>query len=165
MYGVIIAVSCILGALVWGLYGGKRRRDATPPEVKKLGLHFNRERNYRIRDQFPFLKEDPQISNCYAFNTISGLYQGHEIVAFDYHYETSGAAEHHVAFFTVTLPSEGKISTGSLTDVQQRHPELEIVLHQNQLALRFDFDLKTELFEPRLKQLIEIRNVLIEKGE
>ena len=162
MHGALIAVTCILGALVWGLYGGKRRRDAIPPEAKKLGLQFKRERNYRIADRFPFLKNTMHGSNCYAFDEIRGTYDGHEVTTFDYHHETAEAEMLHSSFFITILPPESTPSKIALADYQQQQPDINIQLSHDQLILRFEDDLKTEKLEPRLKQLIEILGLIVE---
>ncbi len=162
MHGALIAVTCILGALIWGLYGGKRRRDAAPPEAKRLNLKFIRERNYRIVALFPFLKDINPGTNCYAFNSMSGLYNGHEITMFDYHVETAEKGAHHSSFFVLQLSPKSHPSKTTLADIQHLHPDLNIDLSPTQLALQFKDTLKTKELEPRLKQLIEIHDLILE---
>lgn len=112
MGGAIIVVICIIGAVIWGLYAGKQRRDAMTLLAEELGLQFNHERNYRIADQYRFMDQLDQGSNRYAYNVLSGTYKGHQIAAFDYHYETYSrdsdgkrdTDHHHFSFFILTLP-------------------------------------------------------------
>ncbi len=113
MGGAIIAVICILGALVWGLYAGKKRRDAMTLLAERLGLAFRHERDYQLAKPHAFLDKLDQGSNRYAYNVMSGTYQGQDIVVFDYHYETYSTDSkgrrqthhHHFSFFMLTLGS------------------------------------------------------------
>src|SRR5581483_5507412 len=59
-----------------------------------------------------FLDALAQGSNRYAFNVLSGNYRGHDVLVFDYHYETEStdskgnSTTHHYYFscFILTLP-------------------------------------------------------------
>ena len=112
MGGAIIVVLCIIGAIAWGLYAGKKRRDAMTLLAERLGLAFRHERDYGLADRFAFLDKLRQGSNRYAYNVMSGTYLDHEITAFDYHYETHSndskgrrqTHHHHFSFFVLHLP-------------------------------------------------------------
>lgn len=112
MGGAIIVVLCIIGAMVWGIYAGKKRRDAMTLLAERLDLHFHHERNYQLADRYSFLDKLRQGSNQYAYNILSGAYQGHDVAAFDFHYETYSRDKdgrrqthhHHFSFFVLTLP-------------------------------------------------------------
>jgi len=46
-------------------------------------------------------------SNRYAYNILSGNYQGHDVLLFDYHYQTGSGKDthhHHLSFFILHLP-------------------------------------------------------------
>jgi hypothetical protein len=88
MPGFIIVVVCVVGAIVWGIYARKKRREEMGELAATLGLQFSGERDYQIADRYAFLNKLRKGSNRYAYNTISGGYQGHGVAAFDYHYET-----------------------------------------------------------------------------
>jgi hypothetical protein len=111
MGGAIIVVICIIGAIIWGIRAGKKRRDAMTLLAEKLGLEFAHERNYQLADRYSFLDKLRQGSNRYAYNIISGNYQDHGVTAFDYHYETHSTDSkgnrqtnhHHFSFFILTL--------------------------------------------------------------
>ncbi len=111
MAGAIIVVICIIGAIVWGLYAGKQRRDAMTLLAEILGLRFAHERNYRLADRYSFLDKLRQGSNRYAYNILEGAFQGHDVAAFDYHYETYSTDSkgrrqthhHHFSFFILML--------------------------------------------------------------
>lgn len=112
MGGVIVVFICIIGAIIWGVMAGKKRRDGMTLLADKLGLNFHHDRNYQLADRFSFLDKLRQGSNQYAYNCMSGTYQGHELALFDFHYETYSndskgrrqTHHHHFSFFVLTLP-------------------------------------------------------------
>ena len=213
MGGVIITVLCIIGAVVWGLMAGKKRRDAMTLLAERLGLTFSHERNYHLADRYAFLDKLRQGSNRYAYNILGGTYKEHEIAAFDYHYETHSTDSkgrrqthhHHFSFFTLTLPKylpeltiakEGLFSkiaqavgyddidfeshefskkfvvrskdkkfaydfcNARMIEYLLGHPDINIEVDQNQLAIGFGHCLKVEEIEPQLDRLVEIRNLM-----
>ncbi|MDF7825903.1 hypothetical protein P4B35_17875 [Pontiellaceae bacterium B12227] len=213
MGGAIIVVICIIGAMVWGLYAGKKRRDAMTLLSEKLGLDFNHERNYQLADRFSFLDKLRQGSNRYAYNIMSGRYQEQDITVFDYHYETHSrdsdgkrkTHHHHFSFFILTLPKyfeELTIAKESFfskiaqavgyddIDFESHefskkfvvrakdkkfaydfcnarmiqylldHPDINIEVDQNMLAIGYNSCLKVEEIEPHLHRLIEIRTLM-----
>ncbi len=111
MGGVIIAVVCMIGALIWGLNAGKKRRSEMGELAARLGLQFNAERNYGMAKQFAFLDKLRQGDNRYAYNIMAGQFQNHDIAVFDYHYETHSTDSkgnrqthhHHFSFFILNL--------------------------------------------------------------
>ncbi len=111
MFGFIIVLICVVGAIVWGLYAGKKRREAMGLLAEKLGLQFRHERNYQLADGFAFLDKLRQGSNRYAYNVMTGDFRNHRINVFDYHYETHSTDSkgrrqthhHHFSFFILTL--------------------------------------------------------------
>jgi hypothetical protein len=97
--GIVIAVIAAINA--------SKRRDAMAQLAAKLGLRFDWKRNRSLAKQYRFLDKLRQGSHRYAFNILSGRYKGHEIKAFDYHYQTgSGDSEqdHYISFFMLQLP-------------------------------------------------------------
>ncbi len=111
MGGFIIVLLCVVGAIAWGLYAGKKRRDAMTLLAEKLGLSFSSERNYRLAERYGFLDKLAQGSNRYAYNILDGDYHGHPVTVFDYHYETHSTDSkgrrqthhHHFSFFICSL--------------------------------------------------------------
>ncbi|QBG47892.1 DUF3137 domain-containing protein [Verrucomicrobia bacterium S94] len=213
MGGAIIAVICIIGAVIWGICAGKKRRDGMTLLAEELGLDCHHERNYQLADRYRFPDKLRQGSNCYACNILSGNYRDHEIAAFNYHYETYSTDadgkrqtdHHHFSFFILTLPKcfpeltiakEDLFSKIARTvsdediDFENRefakqftvrctdkkfaynfcnthmmefllsHPDINIELDQNQLAVGYHSQLKVEEIRPRLDHLIEIRNLM-----
>ena len=213
MGGAIIAVICIIGAIIWGIYAGKKRRDEMTLLAEKLGLEFNHERNYQMADRYAFLDKLRQGSNRYAQNIIRGTYQEHEVAAFDYHYETHSTDSkgnrqthhHHFSFFILTLEKsfpeltitkEGFFSkiaqavgyddidfeshefskkfvvrskdkkfaydfcNAQMIDYLLGHPNINIEVDQNSLAIGFNSRLSAEQIEAHLNQLIKIRSLI-----
>ncbi len=111
MPGFIIVVICVVGAIIWGIYAGKKRREAMGLLAEQLGLQFSAARDYQIAKRYAFLDKLRQGSNRYAYNILTGDYQGHGITVFDYHYETESRGSdgkrdtdhHHFSFFILTL--------------------------------------------------------------
>ena len=213
MGGVIVVFICIIGAIIWGIRAGKKRRDDMTLLAEKLGMDFSHERNYRMADRFSFLDKLRQGSNQYAFNLMSGIFQNEQITVFDFHYETYSndskgrrqTHHHHFSFFILelskyfpelTIAKESFFSkiaqavgyddidfeshefskkfvvrskdkkfaydfcNAQMIDYLLGHPDINIEVDQNMLALGFDACLKVEEIETRLKQLIEIRSLI-----
>jgi hypothetical protein len=210
MGGAIIVVICIIGAIIWGLQAGKKRRDAMTLLAERLGLSFSHERNYGMAKQYAFLDKLRQGDNRYAYNIMNGGFQGHDVTAFDYHYETHSTDSkghrqthhHHFSFFILmleksfpelTIAKEGFFSkiaqavgfddidfeshefskrfavrskdkkfaydfcNAQMIDYLLGHPDINLEVDQNSLALGFNRCLNVEEIEPHLEQLIEIR--------
>ena len=213
MFGAIIVVICIVGAIIWGIRAGKKRRSAMSELADRLGLDFAHERDYQIAKRYAFLDKLRQGENRYAFNIINGGFQGHEVAAFDYHYETHSTDSkgnrqthhHHFSFFLLktgahfpelTIAREGFFSkiaqavgfddidfeshdfskrfavrskdkkfaydfcNAQMIDYLLAHPDVNIEVDQDSLALGFNRCLKVEEIEPRLNQLVEIRSLM-----
>jgi hypothetical protein len=215
MGGAIIVVICIIGAIIWGLQAGKKRRSAMGELAERLALQFSAERNYGMAKQYAFLDKLRQGSNRYAYNIMNGSFQGHELAAFDYHYETHSTDSkgnrqthhHHFSFFILTMEKsfpeltiakEGFFSkiaqavgfddidfeshefskrfavrskdkkfaydfcNAQMIDYLLGHPDINLEVDQDSLALGFNRCLKVEEIEPHLKQLVEIRALMPE---
>lgn len=114
MGGAIVAVICFIGAIVWGIRAGKKRRDDMTLLADRLGLSFSHERNYRMADRYSFLDKLRQGSNRYAYNIMSGSYQNHRVTVFDYHFETHSTDSkgrrqthhYHFSFFILELEKD-----------------------------------------------------------
>lgn len=90
--GVFIAL--VVAAIIYGHFAARQRRDALSALAAKLGLTFTEEKDRALADQLKFLRHLNQGSNRYAYNVLSGEYQGHEVMTFDYHYETHSSSKH-----------------------------------------------------------------------
>ena len=213
MPGFIIVLICVVGAIIWGVYAGKKRRDAMTELAERLDLQFHPERNYQLADQYSFLDKLRQGSNRYAYNILSGNYQGYKVATFDYHYETHSTDSkgnrdtdhHHFSFFILTLDKffpeltiakEGIFSkiaqavgfddidfeshefsrkfvvrskdkkfaydfcNAQMIDYLLGHPNINIEVDQNSLAIGFNSRLRVEEIEPHLDQLIKLRSLM-----
>ena len=102
---VFIAIFAIVAVL--GYISSLKRREAMAAVATKLGLQFMPGKDRYMAKRYRFLDKLRQGSSRYAFNVLSGSYQGHEVLIFDYHYKTgSGKNTHHhyLSFFILYLP-------------------------------------------------------------
>ena len=107
----IIILVVIIG--VASYLANKKRVEAFKALASRLGLTFDKSKNYNLAEQYGFLNKLAQGSNRYFFNTLAGLYQGSRILVSDYHYETHSTDAkghrhtHHgyLALFTLQLPA------------------------------------------------------------
>ena len=108
----VLVVAVMITAIIAGVRAARKRREALAQLAARLGLRFDPEEDYALPERFPFLERLQQGSRRYAFNTLSGNYGGHEVLVFDYHYETythnskGGRTTHHhyFSFFMLLLP-------------------------------------------------------------
>jgi hypothetical protein len=104
---VVIVVVAVLGYL-----SARKRRQAMMDLAARLGLQFDPGKNWDLAERYGFLNKLRAGSNRYAFNTLSGTYQGHGVTAFDYHYETHSTdskgnrqtQHHYFSCFLLHLP-------------------------------------------------------------
>lgn len=104
---IVGVVAIIVVVLVLGYLSARKRREAMAAAAGRLGLRFQPRKNRGLARQYRFLDKLRQGSNRYAFNILSGSYQGHDVMLFDYHYQTgSGKDTHHhyFSFFILQLP-------------------------------------------------------------
>lgn len=87
MTGTIIAVSCFIGAIIWGILAGRKRRGSRAQLAKELGLTFSDDRDYHLPDEYPALA-GYQGANRFACNIFTGKYKNTELTAFDLIYDT-----------------------------------------------------------------------------
>lgn len=102
---VVFFVVAIIVAVFSGI-AAQKRRQALSLVAQKLGLMYSPERDRYIDDRFQFLNTLRVGSNRYASNVMSGHYQNHEIILFDYHYETGSGKDrtsHHYSFFITEI--------------------------------------------------------------
>lgn len=108
----ILFAALVIVASIYGAIAARKRRDALAELAARLGLRFSPENDRGLAKRFEFLNKLAQGSNRYAFNVLSGNYHGHEVLAFDYHYETHTTDSkgnrqthhHYFSFFILVLP-------------------------------------------------------------
>ena len=104
---IVGVVAIIVVVVVIGYIAARKRREAMAAVAGRLGLRFQPRKDRGLARQYRFLDKLRQGSNRYAFNILSGSYQGHDVMLFDYHYQTgSGKDTHHhyFSFFIMQLP-------------------------------------------------------------
>ena len=113
--GFIIAVAIIVAVLSY--ISARKRREAMAALAAKLGLCFYPNKNWDIAKRYSFLDKlrveskflsGERTTNRYAFNILSGSYQGYDVTIFDYHYRTGSgksAQDHYISFFILHLPA------------------------------------------------------------
>jgi len=101
-------VAIFIIVLVVGYISSLKRREAMAAVAVKLGLQFMPNKDRYMARRYNFLDKLRRGSDRYAYNVLSGTYQGHEVLIFDYHYRTgSGKDTHHYyfSFFILQLPA------------------------------------------------------------
>jgi hypothetical protein len=134
IFALILAL--VIAGAIAGAMAARKRRNELAALAARLGLEFDPEQDRELTGRFPFLARLQQGSNRYAFNRLRGTYGGHEVLVFDYHYETHShdskgnrqTHHHYFSFFMLFLPQE--------------FPELTIVREGwgSKLAQAFGYD-------------------------
>jgi hypothetical protein len=112
---VLIIIGVIALIVVVGVFGhlmARKRREAMGQLAARLGLVFEAAKDRELARRYSFLDKLRAGSNRYAFNVLSGNYQGHDVIVFDYHYETHSTNSkghrqthhHYFSFFILHLP-------------------------------------------------------------
>jgi hypothetical protein len=105
MFIGMIAVVAIVA--IFAHLNAKKRREAMQALAARLGLRFDPSKDRNLARRFEFIDKMRAGRDRYAFNILSGNYQGHDVTLFDYHYKTgSGKDTHHhyLSFFILHLP-------------------------------------------------------------
>ncbi|HEY1174484.1 MAG TPA: hypothetical protein VGH19_24175 [Verrucomicrobiae bacterium] len=108
---VVLFIGFVIGAVILGGIAAKKRREAFELVAAQLGLRFSAEKDRGIADRYSFLNKLDQGSNRYAYNILSGTFSGHQVMVFDYHYETYSrdnkgnrrTHHHYFSFFMLML--------------------------------------------------------------
>lgn len=113
---IAIAAIAVVLAVLLGDISGRKRREAMATLAAKLGLRFDPGKDWDIARRYSFLDKlrveskflsGERTTNRYAFNILSGNYQGYDVTVFDYHYRTGSgksAQDHYISFFILHLP-------------------------------------------------------------
>jgi len=109
---IILVVGLVIVGGIFSAISRRKRMEAMTALARSLGLAFNPERDRHLAGKYKCLNKLRSGSNRYAFNVLSGSYQGHDIKAFDYHYETHSSSSkggrrthhHYFSFFILNLP-------------------------------------------------------------
>lgn len=104
---VLLIASAVIAMAILAYLADRERREAMTALAARLGLSFHPDKDRDLADQLDFLAKIDQGSNRYAYNRLSGTYEGHEIMACDFHYQTGSGKNthhHHLSVFTLLLP-------------------------------------------------------------
>jgi hypothetical protein len=109
---IIGVVAVIIVAAILGQMAARKRRDAMTALATRLGLRFDPNTDRDLARRFQFLDKLRAGDNRYAFNILSGRYRDHDVMAFDFHYETHSTDSkgrrqthhHYFSFFILQLP-------------------------------------------------------------
>jgi hypothetical protein len=101
----------VVAGIIYSVIAAKKRREEMGALAMRLGLAFSSEHDRALAERFRFLDRLAQGSNRYAYNLLSGNFEGDEVLAFDYHYETHSTDSkgrrqthhHHFSFFILLL--------------------------------------------------------------
>ena len=132
----ILFAGLVVAAIIYGAIAARKRREALAALAQRLGLSYRADNDHSLADRFDFLDALARGSNRYAFNILSGVFQGREVLIFDYHYETHSTDSkghqqthhHYFSFFILMLP--------------QNFPELRITREGlfSKIAQAFGYD-------------------------
>lgn len=108
----LVVAGLFAAGAIYGTIVARKRRQALFQLATTLGLSYSAAKDRALADQYGFLNKLARGSNRYASNVISGEYEGHKVLAFDYHYETHSTnskgqrqtQHHHFSVFILTLP-------------------------------------------------------------
>jgi hypothetical protein len=111
VFVVILIIGAVIAGAIFSSMAAKKRREEFAVLASQLGLHFSPDDDHDLADEFSFLDKLDQGSNRYAYNIMSGEYQGHQVKVFDYHYETHSrdskgnrqTHHHYFSFFMLML--------------------------------------------------------------
>ncbi len=109
---IVAVVALIVVAAIFGHLAAKKRREAMLFLAARLGLRFDPGKDRALPMQYQFLDKLRAGDNRYAFNVLSGKYKDHDVMAFDYHYETHSTDSkghrqthhHYFSFFLLLMP-------------------------------------------------------------
>jgi hypothetical protein len=109
---IVLFIGLVVAGVIYGAIAARKRREALFELATRLGLSFSADHDRELASQFGFLDKLAQGSNRYAYNVLRGTFQGHEVLVFDYHYETHSTDSkgrrqthhHYFSFFILMLP-------------------------------------------------------------
>ncbi len=109
---IVAVIALIVIGAIFAHLAAKKRLEAMLAMAARLGLRFDPNKDRSLAKQYQFLDKLRAGDNRYAFNILSGKYQSHDVMAFDYHYETHSTDSkghrqtHHYyfSFFLLLMP-------------------------------------------------------------
>jgi hypothetical protein len=109
---IILIAIAVVAAIGFSIYSNYKRKKDLMAWAAANGLSYTDSRDGGFEDRYPNFSCLRQGSNRYAHNIMRGQWQGRDIEAFDYHYETHSTNSkghrqtHHHHFSCVVLTSD-----------------------------------------------------------
>jgi hypothetical protein len=100
-------IAVFLIVVVAAAIAARKRREAFRVLAARLGLRYEPFKRRDLARRYKFLDKLRRGHNRYAYNILSGSYKEHELILFDYHYQTGSGKNtqhHHFSFFILNLP-------------------------------------------------------------
>lgn len=100
-------IAIVIVVAIFGHLAAKKRRQAMMALAARLGLNFDPDKRRDVARRYEFIDKMRAGRDRYAFNILSGDYQGHDVLIFDYHYRTGSGKNTHdyyLSFFILHLP-------------------------------------------------------------
>ena len=147
IFGAFAALIVVLA--IFGAMAAKKRREAFAALATRLGLTFSPDRDPGIASRFHFLDRLAHGSNRYAYNILSGTYQGRGVLVFDYHYQTESrdskgnrrTHHHHFSCFVLqcerSFPELTIAPEGILSKVAQAFGYDDIDFESHEFSRKF----------------------------
>ncbi len=104
---VIGFIAIVIVVAIFGHLAAQKRRQAMMALAARLGLHFDPDKRRDVARRYEFIDKMRAGRDRYAFNILSGEYQGYDVLIFDYHYRTGSGKDthdHYLSFFILHLP-------------------------------------------------------------
>lgn len=102
----VIFIGIFIAVATYSVIYGQKRREELQTLAKKLGFMYSPEKDRHIDDRYRFLNSLRMGSNRYAYNIMNGLYEGHDTMVFDFHYQTGSGKDtshHYFSFFIMDI--------------------------------------------------------------
>ncbi len=105
---IIISTIVVIGVFIY-IISTRQRPGAMASVAARLGLSFDPAKNRQIARRYSFLEKLRKgsvyniMSNGYAYNIISGSFQGYDVTVFDYHYESGEGPEYGLDDFSLFI--------------------------------------------------------------
>ncbi len=103
-----LLAAAVIGGVMWFNWRQQKKREAAlQAKAMELGLSFSPAKDYDLAGQLHFLERLQKGSNRYASCVFQGLYEGLNVMVFDYHYQVTtrtskGSSTRHY-YFNITL--------------------------------------------------------------
>jgi hypothetical protein len=126
-----------------------KRRDALAAVAANLGLSFCPDHNRELARRYENLRGLNEGQNRYVFDLLAGIYTGHRLTVFDFHYETSSTdskghrnTSHHYLHVVLihlerTLPDLFVAPEGVFSKIAQAFGYDDIDFESHEFSRRF----------------------------